>query len=321
MKAIVFAYKRPELTEGILLRIIKINSEYKRKFHENAIEQIVLAHDGIREEEENYSQNSHQEARELCLYLESIHPQVSTLIFEDNVGHTGHMFRIIDILDGSVSDYIRLEEDKAPTMEGIEFLIQNSKSKNHFSLLDTLPLNKHLSQRQKFISTLFTDNGNLLIGEDLYDLAKHLWSVKDKYHEEFEKNLHAYLSNFLSGYSLKRAFGYYSKFFSWGLTNVDRPDSLLSYALILSQKLKVCPTVPLSENWSDRDTRGKNVNIVPDHRGADCNFSTTEIWGFDVCPRCEKQGVSERIELNRIGALKVGLNYRISKYRNSKQKQ
>jgi hypothetical protein len=42
---------------------------------------------------------------------------------------------------------------------------------------------------------------------------------------------------------------------------------------------------------------------------ADCNFSTTEIWGSDICPRCEEQGVSERIELNRIGALKVGLNY------------
>ena len=40
--------------------------------------------------------------------------------------------------------------------------------------------------------------------------------------------------------------------------------------------------------------------------------------GKMICPRCEKQGVSERIELNRIGALKVGLNYRISKYLASK---
>jgi len=51
------------------------------------------------------------------------------------------------------------------------------------------------------------------------------------------------------------------------------------------------------------------------------NFSTTEIWGLNICARCEKQGVSKRIELNRIGALKVGLNYKLSKHLNSKQKQ
>lgn len=95
--------------------------------------------------------------------------------------------------------------------------------------------------------------------------------------------------------------------------NSDRGDSLLSYSLILSKSLKNCPTLPLSDNWSNRDTRGKNVNIVPGNRGSDCNSSTTEIWEISICPRCEEQGVSERVELNRIGALKVGLNYRLRK--------
>lgn len=133
------------------------------------------------------------------------------------------------------------------------------------------------------------------------------------------ENLYISLSDFLLGFSPKRAFGYYSKFLSWGLTNINRPHSLLSYALILSQKLEVCPAVPLSENWSYRDTRGKNMNIVPNNWGNDCNFSTTKILGFKICSRCERQGVSERIGLYRIGTFQVGLNYRLSKYLNSKQ--
>lgn len=304
-----------------LARLLEIDSEFKVKYGSSAFSRIILIHDGIREEEKGESRRFHNQVREICIELDKRHSKVTSIFFDDNIGLTNHIFRIGGALDSNLRSSIFIEEDKAPTLQGIEFLDQTSKSMDSAVMVDTLPLNMHLSRKNTQTSTLFTDNGNTIIGEDLYDRVKHLWSVKDKYQEEFEKNLHLYLSNFLSGYSLKRAFGYYSKFFSWGLTNVDRPDSLLSYALILSQKLKVCPTVPLSENWSDRDTRGKNVNIVPDHRGADCNFSTTEIWGFDVCPRCEKQGVSERIELNRIGALKVGLNYRISKYRNSKQKQ
>ena len=321
MIPIILAYKRVELVQLSFSRLLEIDSEFKVKYGSSPFSRIVLIHDGIREVDREKSKRFHNQVREICLELEKRHTKVTSIVFDDNVGLTNHLFRIGDVLDSNLRFSIFIEEDKAPTLQGIEFLNQVSNSMDSKVMVDTLPLNKHLGKKNTHTSTLFTDNGNLLVGEDLYELAKHLWRVKDKHQEEFEKNLNAYLSNFLSGFSLKRAFGYYSKYFSWGLTNIDRPDSLFAYALILSQKLKVCPTFPLSENWSDRDTRGKNVNIVPNNRGIDCNFSTTEIWGFNTCTRCEKQGVSERIELNRIGALKVGLNYRISKHRNSKQKQ
>ncbi len=321
MIPIILAYKRPELVQLSFSRLLEIDSEFKVKYRSSAFSRIVLIHDGIREVERGKSKRFHNQVREICIALEKRHTKVTSIVFDDNLGLTNHIFRIHGALDSNLRSSIFIEEDKAPTLQGIEFLDQTSKSMDSAVMVDTLPLNMHLSRKNTQTSTLFTNNGNTIIGEDLYDRVKHLWSVKDKYQEEFETNLHLYLSNFLSGHSLKRAFGYYSQFFSWGLTNKDRPDSLLSYALILSQKLKVCPTVPLSENWSDRDTRGKNVNIVPDNRGNDCNFSTTEIWGLNVCARCKKQGVSERIELNRISALKVRLNYQLSKHLNSKQKQ
>ncbi len=320
MIPVILAYKRPELVQHSIARLLEIDSEFKVKYGSSAFSRIILIHDGIREEENEDSKRFHSQVREICIESEKIFGKVTSIIFDDNIGLTSHMFRVGDALRSDIRYSIFIEEDKVPTLQGIEFLDQLSRFMESTVMVDTLPLNKHLNSKNNHVSTLFTDNGNILVGEDLYDLAKHLWYVKDKYQEEFQKNLHTYLSFSLSGFSLRRAYGYYSKFFSWGLTNIDRPDSLLSYALVLSQKLKVCPTVRLSENWSDRDSRGKNVNIVPDNRGNDCNFSTTEIWGLNICTRCEKQGVSERVELNRIGALKVGLTYRLSKHLNSKQK-
>ncbi len=317
----MFVYKRPELTLRLVNRIKEINLEYKVAHGELPFSRILLVHDGVRNREDSASRQSHRKARELCLDLEKSDSRIVHFPFDDNVGLTRHVFRVVDTLKLDVQKCVLFEEDKAPNVLGIKFLISMSRSKKSFSLLDTLPLNAHPKNEEGSFCTLFTDNGNMVVSEDIFELASELLIAKDKYQGEFDRNLVTYLSSFLSGYALRRAFKYYSNYFSWGLVNSDRGDSLLSYSLILSKSFKNCPTLPLSDNWSDRDTRGKNVNTVPGNRGNDCNSSTTEIWGHSICPRCEKQGVSERIELNRIGALKVGLNYRLSKHLNSKQKQ
>ena len=313
MKALVYAYKRPELTREIVVRINKINTQYQSKYYEEAISQIILVHDGIREEESDSSERSHRKTRELCLYLEETQPKVSTLIFENNVGLTNHMFRIVSYLEEDVGNFILIEEDKAPTLEGVEFLIQNSRLRKNLSLLDTLPMNKHTSQSKILTSTLFTDNGNIVISESCLELAKRLWAVKDKYQSDFNKNLFLYFSSFLSGYPLNRALRYYSNYFSWGLVNLDRPDSLLAYTLILEKQLKHCPQIPLSENWSARDTRGKNVNSVPINRGLTCECTMIQIWGMDVCPKCEMQGTAERVALDRFGAIRSMLEFKARK--------
>lgn len=317
----MFVYKRPELTLRLVNQIKEVNSEIKVAHGKLPFSRILLVHDGVRKSEDSASRKSHREARELCLDLDKSDSRVASFVFDDNVGLTRHVFRVVDTLKLDIQKCVLFEEDKAPNYLGIDFLATMSTSKKSFSLLDTLPLNAHPKNEEGSFSTLFTDNGNTIVSEELLGLAKELWIVKDRYQSEFERNLFTYLSRFLKGYSLNRAFSYYSKYFSWGLVNPDRGDSLFSYSLLLSKNLKNCPNLPLGENWSDRDTRGKNVKIVPDNRGNDCNLTTTEIWGFKICSKCEKQGVSERVELNRIGALKVGLNYRLSKHLNSKQKQ
>ena len=108
-------------------------------------------------------------------------------MFDSNLDVTQHISPIVDCLDSSLSNYICFEEDKAPTLQGIEFLDKTSKSIVSAVMIDTLPLNMHLSEKNTQDSTLFTNNGNTIIGEDFYHLAKHRWSIKDKYKEEFEE--------------------------------------------------------------------------------------------------------------------------------------
>jgi hypothetical protein len=308
---IVLAYKRPELTNRLVARLLEIDSKYESIYESSAFSSILLIHDGLRETEDEASRGFYQETRKLCVDLERANIKVKSITFDTNLGLTEHFFRIINGLEFGLSNYIFFEEDKAPTLQGIVFLNQTRKSMDSAGMVDTLPLHRHLSGKSTQISTLFTDNGNITIGEDLYDRVKHLWSVKDKYQEEFKKNLNVYLRSFISGFALERAQNYYSKYYSWGLTNVDRTDNLFSYALILSKKFKTCPLVPLSENWSDQDNRGKNVNTVPTNRGLECSYATIDLWGYEICPQCEKQGVSERVALGLPGAIRANLLYRL----------
>jgi hypothetical protein len=311
MIALVFAYQRPELTLRLVNRILQINSDYKNRHGKEAFSHIRLIHDGFRITGNSSSARYHSQTRELCLNLESTNSILSCLTFEENIGLTPHVCRVKEELNVEIQNCVLFEEDKAPTLEGVEFLIDSYRSMNSSSMLDTLPLNMHLHHVSKQISTLFTDNGNLVIGDELFETAQRLWIVKAKYREDFEKNLYLFLSSFLSGFALKRAFDYYSKSWSWGLTNKDRPDALLAYALILMKKAKVCPIKPLSENWSGEDSRGMNVNSTPSSRGDNCKTCTTEFWNLSFCFRCERQGVSERVGLNPFSAIRSGFLFRL----------
>ena len=315
MIPIILAYQRPELTLQLLTKLHQINSDFQRKNGEYAFSRIVLAHDGLQDKVSSDTRRYHEQTRQLCQDLEKDKTDVKTLLFDKNIGLTQHIFRCIDAQAITSRDCILFEEDKIPTLEAIEFLKSKKILMDPSCILDTLPINQHLSFELDYVSTLFTDNGNLVIGEELLNLAKELWIKKDLFQDEFEKNLLFYFSSFLSGFSLRRAYKFYSEILSWGLLNPDRPDSLFAYALVLSKKLKICPVLPLSENWSDRDSRGKNVNYLMPNRGEECRAKSVKIWNLSACPQCEKFGASERIGLTPYLAMKNSIEYRVRKIR------
>ncbi len=117
--------------------------------------------------------------------------------FDEYVGLTRHVFRVVDTLKLDVQKGVLFEEDKATNVLGIKFLISMSKSKKSFSLLDTLPLNSNPKNEEGSFCLLFTDNGNMVFSEDIFELARELLIAKDKYQSEFDRNLVTYLNSFL----------------------------------------------------------------------------------------------------------------------------
>lgn len=314
MIPLVLAYKRTGLIKQLVARLLEIDSEYKRIYGKGAFSSIFLIHDGLRETEDKASQGFHQETRELCVDLELTNTKIQSIFYNANIGLTNHIFRVINNLGSDLNNYIFFEEDKAPTKEGIQFLIQTSKSMNPADLIDTLPFNRHESLRQKSICTLFTDNGNTIIGDELLEVAKNAWLDNYRYQEIFSKNLYEYLGSFLSGFALKRAHSFYLGHLQSGLTNVDRTDSLFAYSLIVLKRFKTCPSSRLSEDWSDQDNRGKNVNSLPIGRNLSCKSHIIEIWQQNVCAFCERQGINDRTALNPVRAIFNSIGYRASKF-------
>lgn len=209
----MFVYKRPELTVRLVYSIKKRKLEYKVAHGELPFQRILLVHDGVRKSEDSASRQSHRKARELCLDLEKSDSRIAHFPFDNNVGLTRHVYRVVDTLKLDIQKCVLFEEDKVPDVLGIKFLISMSRSEKLFSLLDTLPINAHPKNEEGKFCILFTDNGNMVVSEDFFELAQELLIAKDKCQSKFDRNLIIYLSSVLSGYTLKRAFKYYSNFF------------------------------------------------------------------------------------------------------------
>jgi hypothetical protein len=315
MIAVVLAYKRLNLTENLIGRILDLDSKFQAKHKKSLFSKIVVVHDGLRPNENMEAERDHEQMRSKLSLLKQSYNRMELRPYDSNVGLSRHLFRIVKDQKLIVSECVFFEEDKAPTLEALEFLHTYHSSIDEHKLIETMPFNSHISHRVENFGTLFTDIGNTIISKDLFSLAIELFESKADFKKEFEKNLYTYLNSFLTGFGLARAFRFYSQTLSWGLTNVDRPDALFAYALVLEKKLKTCPVMPLSEDWSDRDYRGKNVNKLPKNRGRICTTPLVKLWGLDMCPDCEKEGVSERVGLTLRSTIRNSLDYRTRRIR------
>lgn len=311
MIAVIFAYRRPSLVLANALQTIKLNSEFKIKYGVEIFSEILLAHDGIRSNESLENRKAYEETLATCISLEQEFSEIKFIKFADNIGLTPHAFRIFQLLKSNADKAVVIEEDKSLKFEGLEFLYSNYKLMDSKSLIDTLPRSNHSTMNFTNYSTLHTDGGNLIYGSQLIETAKAIWKSKDKFKSDFENNLMYYLGSFLSGYSLRNAFRYYSNNLSWGLFNPDRPDALFAYTLIMSKQLKICPTSRLSYDWSDKSNLGLNVNHVRGNEIYACDSKPTKIWNFSMCNFCEKKHLSERVAITRLSRIRAHLSYKI----------
>lgn len=313
LNALVLAYKRPELTNALVREILKINEEFRQIEGFRPISKIFLIHDYPRRSEDAYSLASHNAVKDVCDDLVSQNSIVKYVSYDNNAGLTNHILRVYKDLNLEPQATILFEEDKAPTYQGIEFLGNHKSKVSSSTLLDTLPISNHANLGEQTFNTMFTDNGNLIFGNNLFGLTLELWKVKDKYGEEFDRNLDTYFNSFLTGYSHHRAFHFYRNYWRWGLNSPDRPDALFAYALILSKSLKVCSMTRLSEDWSGKDHRGMNINKTINGRGKLCILESRIIFGKKICQCCERRGASERVSLSYRNTLLNSAKFRINR--------
>ena len=313
MIAVLLLYKRMELAHELLEQIISLDSLFQDKNRRPFFSRIYVVHDGVSVDEDYIGKKSHKVTREFALRVDQEYANVTTLVYDKNIGLTPHIFRIVEDLGAPFSDIVFFEEDKVPKIGSYEFLETVEFQNRQCYLVDTLPLNSHKNPQDNFYNTLFTDNGNFRVSDELASIAKSLWQNPYKNHHDFQRNLIDYFDYFLEGFALRSAFRYYEEYLHWGLTNPWRTDSLLTYSLILSKSLKSCPLERLSEDRSDQDTRGKNVNWVDKKRGALCDFPLADVWNYKICFICESQGVAMRAPLSMQERIQRSLRFRINK--------
>jgi hypothetical protein len=281
------------------------------------ISKIVVIHDGLPTQASKELTNTHGFAREYIEDLVTRFKNAELVKFADNVGATRHMFRYQEMFRDLSDKIVVCEEDKIPTESGMEYLSSRNIANWDSNLFETLPLSYSTNHKVLERKTLLTDNGNMIIGRGVLELARDLYFGNKKYEQDLDLNLKRYLNTIEISLNAKaRALNYLTKFFEWSLLSPSRPDSLLTYALLIMGNLRTSSDVRLSSPISHLSKLGANVNY--ELTGVNTNCKGDLIYCLEgrglMCITCEKASLNTRVKLKLLGAAKHSWTFRTNKF-------
>ncbi len=285
----------------------------------NELENVIVIHDGLRESADLNEKNQHEKTRYDLLEYARVKNNFDVVTYDTNIGLTRHFFRVYADLSEDTNKVLILEEDKLPTKNGIDFLMQHAKKLGPKNQLDTMPLAYRHTLNITELATLQTRNGNWVLGSELFNTAKEIYFGSNKFKNEFEYHLNKYLSLLTTNrIGLMSAKTKIKKIYEWGLNSIDRPDGLFDYTLMVLGGVKITPGSAQSIDISGLSTLGKNVNSKSELTERVCNGVGGQILYNQkiLCKSCEIIGVESRVSLSIRGQILNSMEYRIRKINN-----
>jgi hypothetical protein len=304
LDVVLWAYSRPEFT--------KFNVERLLRFPQ--IRSLYIAHDGLRSSASEFESKSHKATRELITNF-NLPSHARNLIFDSNVGMTEHFFRVSDIVLQNSEGFVQHEDDKISNQATFAALAAVPKTLNSPQLIDTRNLFLHSSEDFSFRGAFTTINGVNFTNSSLVEAARQDYRFRNIDHYRVEKNLRVFFSSiFEHRKDFERLSKLLTSMLSWGLTNPNRPDSLLGYSLMSRGLLKQVSMNDLSIDVSHLDFRGANQEYRENSGRMFCKDSEIFESPFGkICRSCEVEGIKTRIPLGYKNQLESYLRFHLGK--------
>ena len=300
LSVVLWLYARPEFS---WINISRLSQNHD-------ISRLYIVHDGLRKDASNIERNSHQQVRRLIL-SQHFPPKVDVLTFEDNVDLTNHFFRVARVVLENCESFVNHEDDKISNKEIFRLFSEVEVDKNLPQFFDTRNLQVHQWKDSVWRRALYSINGVNLMNRSLVDSAENDFRTKVFDSQAIKKTIEEFYNQILFKKSdIGRVVSRLAEIISWGLTNPNRPDSLINYTLLSRKQLKHVTNLNLSHDLSAIDFRGANQEYLEKEDLQICYDVTLRKTDMGaICENCEIEGIKSRVPLGFQSRAKAYLSF------------
>jgi hypothetical protein len=301
---VLWAYGRPELT---LLNM-------KRLVQQSNLRNIYIVHDGLRQNASQDEVNSHAATREMIL-SQSLPTRVRPLLYDSNIGLTRHFLRVSKEVLKNCDGFLNHEDDKISNSETVRAILEVPKRESTPQLIDTRNQFLHSWKDSSVRSALYTVNGISYMNSCLIEAAEQDYNSQNFSAEDITSFLIDFYSPLVRNIQhVNRLATKFTEMLSWGISNQDRPDSLLLYSLLKRGMLKQITNSDMCLDLSHLDYRGLNQEYrEPADKKVCSEIELVETRFGMICRFCEVEGIKTRIPVGNRTRASSYLKYQVDK--------
>lgn len=273
---ILFSYRRAEMTETAIQRIVNWNPTVR----------VHVSIDGLRPTADAQEKEWRDETIRRSERVAEASLNIIPYVWKVNDGLTDHAIRIFDKVFENATSVISLEEDNLVTDEGFDFLANSTASQSAPGIATAYTSQGHREASIASCYTLFPDQWGTALNIPIYEKFKEVWFSK-----QVERNVtEAMLSEHFKGNGIykKIVIEKWHRMFMASVGQKSYGDALMTYSAFALGTPYQAPLNSFVYDLGSLDGRGMNPRLesraLPIH-----NFDGFSIGDKLFCATCERR--------------------------------
>jgi hypothetical protein len=244
LDAILYSYRRPEMTEAAIHRIVNWNPEIR----------VHVSIDGLRTTADNQEREWRDETIHRSEKMAELYPNIIPHVWQVNNGLTEHAIRIFDKVFQTAASVMSLEEDNLVTNEGFDFLANSTASQRSPGIATAFTSQRHEKTTLESCYTMFPEQWGTALNIPIFEKFKEVWFSK-----KIERNVTAaMLSEHFKGNAIykKIVIEKWHRMFIASANDKSYGDALMTYSAFALATPYQVPLNSLVQDLGSQDGRG-----------------------------------------------------------------
>jgi hypothetical protein len=247
--AILFSYRRPEMTEAAIRRILNWNPNVR----------VHVSIDGLRPSADYLEKQWRDETIRRSEKLAETSRNITPHVWQVNDGLTGHAIRIFDKVFENSKSVISLEEDNLVSNEGFDFLANSTAAQVKPGIATAYTSQAHSGRSNGTRFTLFPEQWGTALNVPVYEKFREVWfskSIERKVTSEM-------LSEHFKGNDIYRkiVIEKWHRMFLASAEDKSYGDALMTYAAFALSTPYQVPLNSLVQDLGSLDGRGMHPRL------------------------------------------------------------